>query len=257
MRGLIILAAIILPIAFLLNVKLRAEIKFYGGKLDLKVKYFWFTVFPFKEKKKKPKKESPPPKEDVPKEDLPQNGRENYSGEEPYTVTKAEVEAKREAIRKEAESAEEVQEAEKGREKLSEKIDRLTELIEKAKIIWGLSKKGLTRLFKHIYIDGIIIDFVIAEGDAYDTAMRYGTVNAVTYNAINAVRFLFPVTVKTVDIACDFGEKGSRYDGELKVTIRPATILSAAFSIFFGLLRNYSKLVKPKGKQSPKKAVTT
>lgn len=229
--------------------KLRAEVKFYDGKLDFKVKYLWFTVFPFKERKKKPKKESPPPKEA-----LPQNGTENYSGEEPYTVTKAEVEAKREAARKEAEAAENLQETEKSKEKLSEKIDRLSDIIEKAKIVWGSSKKGLTRLFKHIYIDGIVIDFVIAEGDAYDTAMRYGTVNAVTYNAINTVRFLFPVTVKTVDIACDFDGKKSRYDGELKVTLRPATIFSAAFSVLFGLLKNYGKLT---GKRNSKKAVTT
>lgn len=249
MTGWIILGTIILLIAFLLNMKLRAEVKFYGGKLDFKVKYLWFTIFPFKEKKKKPKKESPPHKEDV-----QQSGSENYFGEEPYTVTKAEVEAKREAARKEAEAAENLQETEKSKEKLSEKIDKLSDLIEKAKIIWGLSKKGLKRLFKHIYIDGIVIDFVIAEGDAYDTAMRYGTVNAVTYNVINAVRFLFSVTIKTVDIACDFDGKGSRYDGELKITIRPATIFSVAFSILFGLLKNYSKLM---GKRSPKKAVTT
>ena len=246
---LIILGAIILLIAFLLNIKLRAEIKFYGGKLDFKVKYLFFTIFPFKEKKKNPKKENPPPKEDVTR-----NDGENYLREETYTVTKAEVEAKREAARKEAEAAEDLQETEKSKEKLSEKINRLSDLIEKAKIIWGSSKKGLTRLFKHIYIDGIVIDFVIAEGDAYDTAMRYGTVNAVTYNVINAVRFLFPVTVKTVDIACDFDGRESRYDGEVKVTIRPATIFSAVFSILFGLLKNYSKLV---GKQNSKKAVTT
>ncbi|MDE7290126.1 MAG: hypothetical protein K2N71_11600 [Oscillospiraceae bacterium] len=249
MTGWIILGAIILLIAFLLNIKLRAEIKFYGGKLDFKVKYFLFTIFPFKEKKKKPKKENPPQKEYLPK-----NSREDYSGEEPYTVTKAEIEAKRDAARKEAEAVEEVQETEKSKEKLSEKVDKIKDLIEKAKIIWGLSKKGLTRLFKHIYIDGIVIDFVIAEGDAYDTAMRYGTVNAVTYNVINAVRFLFSVTVKTVDIACDFDGKGSRYDGELKVTVRPATIFSAAFSILFGLLKNYSRLT---GKRNSKKAVTT
>lgn len=249
MTGWIILAAIILLIAFLLNMKLRAEIKFYGGKLDFKVKYLWFTIFPFKEKKKKPKKESPPSKEDLPKVDT-----ESYSGEEPYTVTKEEIEAKRAAAQKTAEASEDVQKTEKSKEKLSEKVDRLTELIEKIKIIWGSSQKGLKRLFKHIYIDGIVIDFVIAEGDAYDTAMRYGTVNAVTYNVINAVRFLFPVTVNTVDIACDFDGKKSSYDGEVKVTVRPATIFASAFSVLFGLLKNYSKLT---GKRSPEKAVTT
>lgn len=249
MTGWIIFGTIILLIAFLLNIKLRAEIKFYGGKLDFKVKYLWFTIFPFKERRKKPKKESPPSKEDLPKV-----GAESYSGEEPYTLTKAEVEAKRAAAQKTAEASEDVQETEKSKEKLSEKIDKLTDLTEKVKIIWGSSKKGLKRLFKHIYFDGIVIDFVIAEGDAYDTAMRYGTVNAVTYNAINAVRFLFPVTVKTVDIACDFDGKKSRYDGEVKVTLRLATIIGAALSVLFGLLKNYSKLT---GKRSPEKAVTT
>ena len=249
MTGWIILAAIILLIAFLLNMKLRAEIKFYGGKLDFKVKYLWFTIFPFKEKKKKPKKESPPSKEDLPKV-----GTESYSGEESYTVTKEEIEAKRAAAQKTAEASEDVQETEKSKKKLSEKIDSFKELIEKANFIYIQGGTLPGQFFKHIYIDGIVIDFVIAEGDAYDTAMRYGTVNAVTYNVINAVRFLFPVTVNTVDIACDFDGKVSRYDGEVKVTVRPATIIGAAFSVIFGLLKNYSKLT---GKRSPEKAVTT
>lgn len=241
-----IIGIIILLIAFLLNMKLRAEIKFCGGELDFKVKYLWFTVFPLKEKKKKPVKESPRKKESGSK-----GGASDYSGEEPYTVTKAEVEAKKAAALEDTEAEEEAGESEKAKEKLSDKIDRLRDLIEKVKIIWGSSKKGLKRLFKHIYIDGIVIDFVIAEGDAYDTAMRYGTVNAVTYNAINAVRALFSVTVKTVDIACDFNGKRSSYDGELKVAVRPATVFSAVFSILFGLLKNYGRLT---GKSKTPKA---
>lgn len=253
MTGLIIIGIIILLIAFLLNIKLRAEIKFYGGTLDFKVKYLWFTIFPFKERKKKPLKESPQEKESV-----PQGGGREYSGEEPYTVTKAEVEAKKASALQDTEAEEEAGESEKNKEKLSEKIDKLSDLIEKVKIIWGLSQKGLKRLFKHIYIDGIVIDFVIAEGDAYDTAMRYGTVNAVTYNAINAVRALFSVTVKSVDIVCDFNGKKSSYDGELKVAIRPATVFSAVFSILFGLLKNYKRLTKKhSGAQNAQRTATT
>lgn len=240
-------------IAFLLNMKLRAEIKFYGGELDFKVKYMWFTIFPFKEKKRKSQKESPPKKESLQK-----SGGKNRSDEETYTLTKAEVEAKREAAQKNDEVPEEEPETEKGKEKLSEKIDKLKDLIEKVKIIWSSSQKGLKRLFKHIYIDGIVIDFVIAEGDAYDTAMRYGTVNAVAYNAINAVRFLFPVTVKTVYIVCDFDGKESRYDGELKVTLRPTIIFSAVFSVLFGLLKNYKSLTKKhSGAQNAQRTATT
>lgn len=246
----IIIGIIILMIAFLLNIKLRAEVKFYGGKLDFKVKYLFFTIFPFKEKKKKPKKKRP-----LTEESAPETVGKSYMGEEPYTVTKAEIEAaKREAAKKEEKAEENQRESEKTKEKLSEKIDKFKGLIEKAKIVWSSSQKGLKRLFKYIHIDDIVIDFVIAEGDAYDTAMKYGTVNAVTYNAINAVRFLFPVTVKTVDIACDFDGKKSSYDGEVKITLRPSVILSAAFSVLFGLIKNYSKLT---GKQNSQKAVTT
>lgn len=245
-----VIGIIVLLIALLLNMKLRAEIKFYGGKLDFKVKYLFFTIFPLKEKKEKPKKKSSPSEEKV-----TEKAKKSYKGEESYTVTKAEIEAaKKESALKEAEISEKTQSSEKSKEKLSEKINKLTDLIEKIKIIWSSSQKGLRRIFKHIYIDGIVLDFVIAEGDAYDTAIRYGTVNAVTYNVINAVRFLFPVTVKTVDITCDFDGAKSCYDGEVKVTLRPAVIVSAAFSILAGLIKNYSRLT---GKQNSQKAVTT
>lgn len=250
MTALIIIGIIIMLVVFLLNIRLRAEIKFYGGKLDFKVKYLFFTIFPLKKKRGKPKKKIPPSKEKA-----SQSAVKSYSAEESYTITKAEImAAKMEAARIEAEAEEKAQASEKSKEKLSEKIDKLTDLIEKAKIIWSSSKKGLKRIFKHINIDGIVIDFVIAEGDAYDTAMKYGTVNAVTYNAINAVRFLFSVTIKTVDITCDFDGAKSSYDGEVKVTLRPAVIFSAAFSILAGLIKNYSKLT---GKQNSQKAVTT
>lgn len=237
----IIIIGIVLLLAALLNVKLRAEIKFYGGKLDIKVKYLWFTLFPLK--KKPPRRTKKPEKEDVPqKEPLP-------SDEEPYTVSKEEVEAARRRKAEEAEPAEDAPQ----KEKLTEKMDKLADIIEKVKIVWGVSRGGLGRIFKRICIDGLVVDFVIAEGDAYDTAMRYGAVNAAVYNALNALRLLFSVDVKTVDIACDFDGKASVYDGEANICMRPATILGAALGILFGLAVNYRKLVGKKGE----KAVTT
>lgn len=239
MRGWIIFAAVILLLALLLNVKVRAEIKFYGGKLDLKVKYLWFTVFPLKKREKKPRTRSKPRKDESSHE---------QPLEEPYTVSKEEVEAAR---RRKAEADEPADVPQK--EKLGEKVERLTDLIEKVKIIWNASCKPLLRIFKRIYIDGLVIDFVIAEGDAYDTAMRYGTVNAAVYNALNVLRLLFSTDIKSVDIACDFDGRASVYDGEVKVCLRPATVLSAVFSILFGLLLNLRKLM---GKTRTEKAVT-
>lgn len=238
----IIIIGIVLLFTALLNVKLRAEIKFYGGKLDLKVKYLWFTVFPLKEKPpKRTKKQG--------KEDVPKNEREPLA-EEPYTVSKEDVEAARRKKAQENEPAEDVPQ----KETLTEKMDKLTDIIEKVKIIWGVSRKGLGRIFKHIYIDGLVIDFVIAEGDAYDTAMRYGTVNAVFYNVLNVLQLLFSVDIKAVDIACDFDGKASVYDGEVNICMRPATLLGAALGILFGLAVNYRKLVGKKGEKAEKAA---
>lgn len=237
----IIIICIVLLLALLLNVKVRAEIKFYGGKLDFKVKYLWFTVFPLKKREKKPRTRSKPHSDESSIEE---------PLEEPYTVSKAEVEAAR---RKKAEETEPADVPKK--EKLTDKVERLTDLIEKVKIIWNASCKPLLRIFKRIYIDGLVIDFVIAEGDAYDTAMRYGTVNAAVYNALNVLRLLFSVDIKTVDIACDFDGKASVYDGEVKICLRPATVLSAAFSILFGLALNLRKLIG-KSRTKGEKAVT-
>lgn len=240
----IIIIGIVLLFTALLNVKLRAEIKFYGGKPDIKVKYLWFTVFPLKEK---PPKRAKKPK----KEDVTQKEREpSPLDEEPYTVSKADVEAARRRKAREAEPAEDVPQ----KETLTEKMDKLADIIEKVKIIWGVSHKGLGRIFKHIYIDGLVVDFVIAEGDAYDTAMRYGTVNAVFYNVLNVLQLLFSVDVKTVDIACDFDGKASVYDGEVNICMRPATILGAALGILFGLVLNYRKLVGKKDTKAEKAA---
>lgn len=240
MRGWIIFAAVILLLALLLNVKVRAEIKFYGGKLDLKVKYLWFTVFPLKKREKKPRTRSKPRKDESSHE---------QPLEEPYTVSKEEVEAARRRKAEADEPAEDVLQ----KEKLGEKVERLTDLIEKVKIIWNASCKPLLRIFKRIYIDGLVIDFVIAEGDAYETAMRYGTVNAAVYNVLNVLRLLFSTDIKSVDISCDFDGRASVYDGEVKVCLRPATVLSAVFSILFGLLLNLRKLM---GKTRTEKAVT-
>lgn len=233
----IIIIGIVLLFAALLNFKVRAEIKFCGGKLDFKVKYLWLTLFPLKEKKKKPRRQSKQPE----KKEISEK-KQYSSAEEPYTVSKEDVEAARRSKAEEAEPVEDV----KQKEELTEKIDKLTDLIEKVKIIWGVSYKWLGHIFKHIYIDGLVIDFVIAEGDAYDTAMRYGTVNAVVYNILNVLRLLFSVDIKTVDIVCDFDGKASVYDGEVKICLRPATALNAVFCILFGLLLNLRKLIPAK-----------
>ena len=241
MTAFIVIAVIVLIFAFFLNVKIRAEIKYLGGEFDFKVKYLWFTIFPFKKRKEKKskvkkKKSKQKNKSEAVTSELKQEteeqtekGDENQiseSGKQESTETKAE------------------------KQMLSDKIDKLKDIIEKVKLIWSFSQKHLKRIFKRIYLENLMIDFLIADEDAYAAAMNYGKVNAAVYNLLNIVRMLFPVSIKTVDIACDFEKKESVYDVELNIIIRPVTVFSSAFGIIFGLLKNIKKLTGKSNEQS-------
>ncbi len=242
LTALIVIAAVILLFALLLHIKVRAEIRFIGGKLDFKIKYLFFTVYPMKKKKsKKPKKPKPEKVKKSKKKDISPPAGEAVS-DVASDATGGE-EKTSESAEKDVSSGEE----KKQKEKLSDKLDKFSNLIEKAKVIWGFSNKWLKKIFTHIYLDDMFVDFIIAGEDAHKTAVAYGTVNAALYNVIQAVGRLFPITVKTVDIVCDFDRKEPVYDCGVKITMRPSTALSAAFGILFGFIVNYKKIM---GKQS-------
>lgn len=236
MTALIITGAAILLLALLLNIKLRAEIKFYGGELEFKVKYLWITLFPLKVRKKKEKR--------VKKHKERSEESAAASGSEKKEAAKDAAEAD---LGETAEDNAPLKgdtggKKEKKKEKLSDRIERIGDSVEKAKIVWSFSKKWLVHIFKRIYLKDLVIDFTVAGEDAYKAAMSYGSVSAVTYGAISAVSALFPTKIKTVDIVCDFEGKRSVFDGEVKVSAAPSAILAAVFGILFGLLKNFGKL---------------
>ena len=273
MTALIIIGIIVLLFAFLFSMSVRAEIKYYGGDLSLRVRYLRFTVFALGgEKASEPEPMLPEDSDD--KEWKEPEGAEDTTGREDMnvgedtsgendtsdadntTVGKEEAEdaATVHDVENSAEDAIDTEEEKIEKESLSEKIESIAGLIEKAKIIWSASQKGLRRIFTHIYIKNLVIDFTIANEDAYKAAMTYGTVSAAVYNIIAVLSTLFTTTVKSVDIVCDFDKKEPVFDGEVRISMRVGTILAAGFSILFGILKNLRKLLeKPKHKQKQKK----
>lgn len=248
MPAIIVISAIILIFAFFLNMKIKAEISFLNGNFDFKVKYLCFTIFPFKEKKKKGKKIKAKKNKSI-EDNKASKNIETAAQEQP----KRSDDGISDNISSEVADETESEEKKKNKEPLSEKIDKISGIVEKVKIIWSVSQKRLAHIFKHICIEDVMIDFLISDEDAYKAAMNYGAANAVVYNLINFIRTFFTVTIKTVDITCDFETKKSAYDFSAKITVRPATILSAVFGILFGLLINIKKLI---GKNTKQKAVS-
>ncbi len=270
MTALIIIGIIVLIFAFILNVRIRAEVKFYGGILDLKVKYLFFTIFPFKKKEKKIKTAKKPKKDKKPAGSEKKAVRKHSESNEDISAAEEPGDDEELSDRihddDENEAADDQKKKKKKKDKdkpkksLSEKFDDLSGIIEKVKVVWEASQKGLKKLFLNIYIDDLTVDFRIAGDDAYKTALNYGRISAAVYNIIAFLSVYFRTKIKTVDVVCDFTGERSAFDGEVKVAIKPSTIFSAVFIILFGLLKNYKVLLgktsaKPK-KPENKKAVT-
>lgn len=252
MTALIVIAAVILFFALVLNIKLRVQIKYIGGRLDIKLKYLWFTLYPLTKKKpRKKKRGGKSPKDTPPKEDISTDADEEKSAVNGESSENAEnAAAKLDGDTEASEAPDE----EKRKEKLSDKLDRLTELIDKIKLIWSFSEKGLRKIFTHIYIERLTIDFVVAGEDACKTAVSYGAVSAAVYNGIAFISTLFSTKVKSVDIACDFDRKEPVYDAAVNVTARPSVLISAALGILFGFAVNYKKIM---GKSNKRQNVET
>lgn len=254
MTALIVIASIILFFMLALNVKLRVRIRYIGGELDFRLKYLWFTIYPMKKKKSKKKAKVEKAKRGTRrKKDKRDTPSENESAEK-AVKTGENAEISENADTEFEEDTKDVPAEKKQKEKLSDKLDKLSELIEKVKIIWGFSEKRLRRIFTHIYIENLMIDFIIAGEDACKTAVSYGTVSAAVYNGIAVISTLFRAKVKSVDIACDFDGKKPVYDAAADITARPSTLLAAVLGILGGFIRNYRSIMGKSDKRQSNEA---
>lgn len=232
MTALIIIAAILLLFVLLFKAKIRVELKFLSGVLDFKVKYLCFTVFPLKEKKPKrrhKRKKRSSPEESVSEAELSADAKEAVSEAEDFA----------ESIAKEAADAEV---SEKDKKKLSDTIKMIKVRVEQFKLLWETVKKFFTKLFKGIKITNLMIDFVISGEDACEAAVNYGKVSTAVYNAIALLKLMFRVSVKSVDIGCEFESGKSSYDCTANVTLGLGTAVGLLFGALFGYLKNKEKI---------------
>lgn len=239
MTVLIIIAAIIGTLILLTNFPVTAHIRFYGGKADVKVKYLFLPLYPRppKSKGKRSRKEKPP---DGSEESSPE---EAPPGEE--AASDKEETAEKDVTEEEpiADSEDEKPEKQSLPEKLSALIDDLTGKKNAFQTLWELIWKPLKSLLGKVRIHSVIIDFAAADEDAAKAAVLYGSMNAAVYNILGQLQCITPVKVKSVTIDCLYNTPSSktRYDGEMKVILRPASVLNAITAVLFGYLINSKK----------------
>ncbi|MBQ7784511.1 MAG: hypothetical protein IJ368_11125 [Oscillospiraceae bacterium] len=245
MIALIIIGAIVLLFAVLFAFSVRIEVKFYGGVLDLKVKYMFLTLFSLNTSEKK--------EDDA---DGKKNKKTKKKKKKEEQIAEEKAESTDTAVKDDmavdtTEASAEITEEKPKKPKLSERIDDIMIKIEQLKIVWEASKKGLTKLFRHIYITDIVIDFTAGGEDACAAGVNFGKLNAIVYNVINIIRIWFVITIRTVDINCDFTSEKSVYDAECTVTLRVGTAVSAVLMIAWALLMNLGRIKAVAKKEEP------
>ena len=129
----------------------------------------------------------------------------------------------------------------------------LSDKIEFLVGIWESAQRPLLKIFKGFKLKDFYIDFVIADEDACDCAVKYGRYSALVYSGIAFISQLFTVRLKTVDIRPQFGVSKGRWDtsGELSFRVGTVVIAGAWFLLTY-FFRTFlpEKLRKRKLKKS-------
>ena len=93
--------------------------------------------------------------------------------------------------------------------------------------IWESAQRPLLKIFKGFKLKDFYIDFVIADEDACDCAVKYGRYSALVYSGIAFISQLFTVRLKTVDVRPQFGVSKGRWDTSGELSFRAGTVVIA------------------------------
>lgn len=248
MTVLIIIAVIIFLILLTLNIPVEAYIRFYGGKLDIKVRYLFLSIYPRKEKppkkaKKKHKKNKEYPT--IPNDDTAE--KEQTDTAEATTDTSDTKAAPADDDIPAAEKKERPPKQKSDKppllDRINDKLDELSEKKNSVSLLMELIGEPLKRFGGKLRIDDVIIDCTAADEDAAKAAVFYGTVGSAVYNTISFIRQFAAMSVKSVNISCLYNTPSdkSRFDGECKLHLRPASLVNAIFAVLFGYMKDKEK----------------
>ncbi len=146
---------------------------------------------------------------------LPEGGREEPAKE---PKNKKEKKAAEKAVRKKAPPVS----AKEGLELLQTLLPRL----------W----RPVRRLVRGTTFAQLTLDVTVGRGDAAETAIEFGKMNARVYGALALFQNFLKIRAKRIWIAPDFTARRDEYRYSVTVRILPATVLASLLSIGFWVL---------------------
>ncbi len=236
MTGWIIFGAIVLFIMIILWQSITVTFD-YENKLNLRVKFLFFTIYTTDPKKQKKKKEKKSRKEKNPPE------------KQEETPPKADNSASEESSDNKTADK---QTPQKKKKKLDIDLEMIMDYVESA-------SPPVKRLFKKIRWYDVYVDWVVATDDAAKTALTYGSICSVLYPFFKWLTTYFTAHVKEVNIEADFSKEESDIFAYFLLKLRLSTALACIIWLAVRLLKTYSKYnqqptqPKQKSKQTSRK----
>ncbi len=245
MLGWIIFGSIVLLIVLLLWQSVKATLCYENGKVDLKVKFLFLTLFPLKPKKSKKSKKKKQKVGSREQQTRPESDTtaERGSGEANHAEENArESEKKQENPKKKTASNPIIQ-----GKSLDFDLEMIMDFVRSA-------SPPVKRLFKKIRVRNLYIDYVVGTDDAAKTAIKYGTICAALYPLIEWLTTYFSVQAQEVNIEADFSREKDDAFAYCEVKLRVGTALGCALWLGVRVLKTYMKYNKDPQQKKPAKA---
>ena len=206
MTALIIILAIILFFAILLNIPFRIFVSYLDKTPDIYVKYLFFrkTILPKAEKEKK--------KKDKPEKKSKKDKKEEKSDDATEEKTKKGIMP----------------------EKTSERIQFIINILK-------ASGKALRAITKRIKVRKLCVDIDISDEDACDCAVKFGRMNMAVWNIYSFASQFLSIKKDHIRINCVYNKPESVYNFSLIVKVTPAAAILTAFAFIFSFLVNTIK----------------
>ncbi len=229
MSGWFIFGGVVLLLVLLFPRSVVATVEYDEEKLDVKVKYLFFTLYPQKPKRKKSPKRKKRKSAEAKLTVKPAEAESSEPSKEPAEQEPAGGEIKR--ARKEK-----VPKKKKGK-KIAFDLAQIMDYVRSA-------SPPVKRLFKKIRVSDLYIDYVVATDDAAKTAIKYGTVCAALYPAIEWLTTYFTVRVRRVHVEADFSEETDDIFAYCKIKLRVSTALGCILWLGVRVIKTYFKYQK-------------
>ena len=239
----IVLLIILLIIALLVNQYAAFEVKYIGGKLEYNVKYSFLKLYSNTSERKKKEKE----KKVKPEKISAKKEKKHVKKEKENIADVSDIEDN------EADKAEGNKEKSgKKQKKPKRSLDDILEQVEAILDFVRASQKHIFNLVGNIRFSKINVDFLIADTDACDCAIRYGAVSAGIYNIIGFLSAYFKTTVDNLNIGLKYNNNKSVYDFSFQLKLKLGTAITSALGILFAYLRK-GRVKKKSKEKNPEK----